>query len=57
MPEVGMIVCDCKYAHLKIIELIDDDTIVLEDGSVCSFEHCCDVVQHPDWEHPEVDKD
>jgi len=51
VPEVGMVVCDCKFAHLRIVEIIDEDTVMLEDGSTCSYEHCCDTVPHS-WKHP-----
>ncbi len=50
-PVIGKVVCDCKFNHLKITEIIDEDTVVLEDGSVCSLEHCCDEVPHK-WQHP-----
>lgn len=52
--EVGMVVCDCRFKHLRItaIHPDDDDMITLEDGHMCSFECCCDPVPHPEWEHP-----
>lgn len=53
VPHVGMTVCDCKYTHQKIIA-VDGDDLILEDGSSCSFVHCCDLVPH-EWKHP-VDK-
>ncbi len=49
--KIGKVVCDCKFQHLKIIEIIDSDTVVLEDNSVCSLKHCCDEVPHS-WKHP-----
>jgi hypothetical protein len=49
-PQVGDVVCDCRYRHLRVIEVNGDD-LVLEDGSHCSWEHCCDAVPH-DAEHP-----
>lgn len=53
-PEVGMIVCDCRYRHVKIVSVDEDeDTVTLEGGFVCSFTHCCDLVPHS-WEHPEL---
>lgn len=53
-PEVGMVVCDCKYKHQKIVEVFheDGDTIKLEDGSYCSYFHCTNNVPHFDWDHP-----
>lgn len=54
LPEVGMLVCDCRYRHVKITWVNEDgDTVTLEGGFVCSFIHCCDPVPH-DWEHPEL---
>lgn len=51
-PEIGMVVCNCKYQHLKIVEIEDDgDMVILENGFRCSFEYCCDPVPHPQWEH------
>lgn len=50
-PFVGMVVCDCRYKHLKIIAIHDGGDLELEDGSMCSYEHCCDPVPHV-WEHP-----
>jgi hypothetical protein len=50
--KIGTVVCDCKFQHLRITEIIDSDTVVLEDGSICSVKHCCDTVPHS-WKHPE----
>lgn len=52
-PEVGMIVCDCRYIHQRIIAIDPDDldTVTLENGRNCSFIHCCDPVPH-EWQHP-----
>jgi len=53
VPYVGRIVCNCKYEHMRIVEVQSDgDTIALENGFTCSFTHCCDRVPHPNWEHP-----
>ena len=57
--KVGDIVCDCRYKHLKVVEVKPDEingkvvdlTLVLEDGSNCSAKHCVDAVPH-DWAHP-----
>lgn len=53
-PYVGMIVCDCRYLHLKVVRIDEEDPdfLYLEDGSTASFFHCCDVVPHG-WEHPD----
>jgi hypothetical protein len=48
-PQVGDLVCDCRYLHLRIAER-DGDDLVLEDGASCSLEHCCDPPDH-EWEH------
>lgn len=51
-PVVGMVVCDCRYKHQRITVIDDDqDTVTLEDGHMCSFHHCCDLIPH-DWKHP-----
>lgn len=47
-----MLVCDCRYKHLRITKVEDDD-ITLEDGAMCSFYMCCDPVPH-EWKHPDV---
>lgn len=39
--KVGDIVCDCKGEHLRIVEFLDKDSVILEDGSQCSLYHCC----------------
>jgi len=52
-PQVGDLVCDCRYQHLRIAER-DGDFIILEDGRACSLEHCCDAADH-EWEHSEFD--
>lgn len=52
-PQVGDVVCDCRYKHLKIAER-EGDFIVLEDGRACSLEHCCDPPDH-EWEHPKFE--
>lgn len=56
LPEIGMFVCDCRYKHQRIVwvDPVDQDTVRLEDGHVCSFIHCCDTVPHSEWEHPEL---
>lgn len=50
-PYVGELVCDCQYKHQRIVEVIDGDDVVLEDGLHCSYWACCDPVPH-DWKHP-----
>ncbi len=57
--DIGDTVCDCRYKHLKIIEIggkdsdnVYDISFVLEDGSNCSAIHCCNPVDHT-WAHPE----
>ena len=50
-PQVGDVVCDCRFRHLRIIER-DGDDLVLEDWSRCSLKHCCDPPDHPEA-HPE----
>lgn len=53
--KVGDYVCDCRFKHLKITDILPDgDTVILEDGSNCSLKHCCDDINH-DWTHPYVD--
>jgi hypothetical protein len=54
VPKIGMEVCDCRYIHQQIIAVDQDDmdTVTLEDGHVCSFHACCDLIPHPGWEHP-----
>jgi hypothetical protein len=49
-PQPGDLVCDCRYQHLRVTSR-DGDDLVLEDGSRCSLEHCCDPPDH-DWAHP-----
>ncbi|AXH66919.1 hypothetical protein SEA_STARPLATINUM_210 [Streptomyces phage StarPlatinum] len=50
---VGDIVCDCRYLHLKVLKIWPDgDTVSLEDGSSCSIRHCLDAADH-EWQHPE----
>jgi hypothetical protein len=52
-PEVGDIVCDCRYQHLRIIWMdADRDEVELEDGFRCSLPHCCDPPDH-EWPHPD----
>ena len=51
-PEVGDLVCDCRYQHLRIVWMDDArDEIELEDGFRCSLTHCCDPPDH-EWPHP-----
>lgn len=49
---IGDIVCDCQGKHQAIVEFRDKDSVVLEDGYVCSLYHCCtepnDVDCHSD---------
>lgn len=40
--QIGDVVCDCKGEHLRIVEFLDKDSVILEDGSQCSLYHCCD---------------
>lgn len=53
-PSIGEMVCTCRYTHVRIIAIDDDDrdTITTEDGWTCSYDHCCDPADH-DWPHPE----
>lgn len=51
-PHVGMIVCDCKFRHVAIVE-IDGDDLILEGGFSCSWAHCCEPIPHPGFEHEE----
>jgi predicted RNase H-like HicB family nuclease len=57
-PQVGELVCDCRYVHQRIVSVDPDcpDDVTLEDGFVCSYEACCDSVPH-DWEHPAPSSD
>lgn len=51
-PHVGQVVCNCRYEHLKIVAIDDDgDTVTLENGFTCSYQHCCDSVPHESFEH------
>lgn len=52
-PHVGQLVCDCRYRHLRVVEVLDGDDLVLEDGSYCSYASCCNKVPHPEWDHPD----
>jgi hypothetical protein len=55
-PQVGEVVCDCRYRHIAIAEIEEDgDTAILADGASCSIEHCLEPVNHP-WAHPHDDK-
>jgi hypothetical protein len=52
-PQVGDLVCDCFYRHLRIVWIDEEnDEIELEDGSHHSLPFCCDPPDH-DWAHPE----
>lgn len=55
--KVGDVVCDCRLKHLKIKEIIDQESdnvydmvVILEDDAHCSVMNCCDPVSH-DWKH------
>lgn len=48
---IGDTVCDCRYLHLKVLKIDEDGDLTLEDGAMCSADHCIDLVPH-DWEHP-----
>ena len=50
-PQPGDLVCDCRYLHLRVRSR-DGDDLVLEDGSRCSLQHCCDPPDHG-FRHPE----
>lgn len=51
---VGDLVCDCRFKHLKVVEIDEDgEFATLEDGFSCSIEKCLDPVPHPEWIHPE----
>jgi putative endonuclease len=48
--KIGDTVCDCRFKHLKIKNIINgtnDKTIILEDDSSFSAKNCCDEVDHP----------
>jgi len=50
-------VCDCCFAHTRIVSIdLVDDVVILESDSgsniSCSPFHCIDPVDH-EWEHPE----
>ena len=47
---VGDLVCNCEYKHVRIQEIIGDD-VILEDGSRCSISHCLDPADHT-YSHP-----
>jgi hypothetical protein len=50
--DVGDLVCDCRYQHLRIVWMDNDrDEVELEDGFRCSLPYCCDPPDHP-WPHP-----
>jgi hypothetical protein len=53
MPTPLLILIDVPWAwacrKLGAMVLIDRE-LTLEDGNVCSAEHCCDPVEH-EWEH------
>lgn len=51
-PQVGDVVCDCRFRHLRIVERNGDD-LVLEDGARCSLRYCCDPPDH-ECPHPRV---
>ena len=52
-PQVGDVVCDCFYRHLRIVWIDkENDQIELEDGSYHSLPFCCDPSDHT-WSHPE----
>lgn len=52
-PTVGLEVCDCRFEHVTIEKVYEDnDTIQFEDGFTCSYKHCCDPVDHI-WVHPQ----
>lgn len=52
-PEIGLVICDCRFNHQQIVAIAEDgDTITLANGFTCSYQHCCDLVPH-DWKHPE----
>lgn len=53
-PYVGLVVCNCRMAHVRIVHVADDgDRIKTEDGMACSYILCCDPADHP-WDHPPV---
>jgi hypothetical protein len=50
---IGDIVCDCRFKHLRVLKIWNDgDTVTLEDGANCSIRHCLDNADH-EWQHPE----
>lgn len=61
--KVGDVVCDCRFKHQKIVEIIqyehpESRDVVLEDGMHCG-EQCLDPVDthtevdHPNWKREE----
>ncbi len=48
----GDLVCSCQLKHLRIVSR-DGDDVLLEDGSSCSLQHCCEPADHAE-PHPLV---
>lgn len=57
--KVGDVVCDCKYRHLKIIDIFEeehdgmlwDKLLTLENNQSCSALYCCGPVNHEEKIH------
>jgi hypothetical protein len=53
-PQVGEIVCDCRYKHVAV-ESIDpaDGTAILTDGQICNITACLAPADHDAAGHEE----
>jgi hypothetical protein len=51
--KVGTVVCDCRFKHLKVVEILNEYHVRLEDETVCAIEYCLDPVDHSMEDHPE----
>jgi hypothetical protein len=51
-PEVGEIVCNCDYRHLKVVST-DGFDVEFEDGTSASIRHCLGGPITEDHKHPE----
>jgi hypothetical protein len=53
-PQVGNMVCDCRYKHVRVAER-DGDEVILEDGAAVNIIHCGLETPDHEWAHPEGD--
>jgi hypothetical protein len=45
-PKVGDKIQDCRYQIHTVVAFGDcEDDLVLDDGSSCSWMHCCDLIE------------